>query len=65
MRNAAVINRRDKSGDIADHAAPETDDKRLAIQSGSNHLLANRAGLLERFRFFARRNRDQRRLKAG
>ena len=56
-----MINRRDKSGDITDHAAPKTDDKRLPVQSGGNHLLADRAGLLECLRFLASRNSDQRR----
>ena len=53
-----MINRRDKSGDITDHAATKTDNERLAIQSRGNHLLANRAGLLERLRFLASWNRD-------
>src|SRR5437762_14252604 len=63
MRNAAMVNCRDKSGDIADHAAPETNDERLAIQSRSDHLIANRAGLFECLRFLSRWNRAHRRLK--
>ena len=60
-----MVNCRDKSGDITDHAAPETNDERLAIQSRSDHLIANRAGLFECLRFLSRWNRDQRRLKAS
>src|SRR5215813_7592840 len=39
VRNAALKNRGDKPGKIADHAATEADDERLSIQSG-----AQRAG---------------------
>ena len=59
MRNAAVINRRHESGNIANHSAAKTNDERLPVQSCSDHLIANRAGLLKRLRFLARRNRDQ------
>jgi hypothetical protein len=31
MRNAAMINRRDESGEIADYTASETDDKRPTV----------------------------------
>src|SRR4029077_17706730 len=58
MRNTAMINRRDESGDVTDHAATETDDERFAIQSSSDHLLANCSDLLERFRLLACWNRD-------
>ena len=54
-------NRRDESGNIADHSAAKTNDKRLPIQSGSDHLIANRTCLRERLRFLARGNRDERR----
>ena len=63
--NATVINRRDKSGDITDHAAPKTDYERLTVQSSGNHLLADRSGLLKCLRFLTRRDSDQRWLKAG
>ena len=53
-----MINRRDKSGDVADHSATKTDNEGLAIQSRDNHLLANHAGLLECLRFLASWNRD-------
>ena len=60
-----MIDRRDESGEITNHAAPETDYERLPIQSCGNHLLTNCASLLERFRFLASWNRDQCRLKPG
>ena len=65
MRDAAVINRRDESRNVADHPATETNDKRLAVKSRRDHPIANRAGLLKRLRFFARRNRDQSRAKSS
>ena len=65
MRNAAVINRRHESRNIANHSSAKTYDKRLAVKSRRNHLVANRAGLLKRLRFFARRNGDQSRAKSG
>src|SRR6266487_4737250 len=61
VRNTAMINRRDESGDVADHSAAETDYERQPIQSCGNHLLADHAGLLERLRFLACWNRDQHR----
>ena len=61
MWNAAVINRRHESRNIANHPATETNDKRLAIKSRRDHPVANRADLLKCFRFLACRNRDQRR----
>ena len=63
MRNAAVINCRDESRNIADHSAAETDHKRLPVHSRSNHPVANCSDLRERLRFFAGRNRDQHRPK--
>jgi hypothetical protein len=65
MRDASVINRRDESGNVADHSATKTNDKRLPIQSGGDHLIANRAGLLESLRFLTRGNCDQWRPKIG
>ena len=65
MRNAAVINRRHESRNIANHPATETNDKRLAVKSRRDHPVANRADLLKRLRFLARRNRDQRRAKSS
>ena len=49
VRNSPMINRPDESRNISDHAAAEPDDKRPPIQSGGDHLIANRARLLERF----------------
>ena len=46
--------------DTATHAATETDDERLTVQSGGNHLLADRSGLLKGLRFLTRRNCNQR-----
>jgi hypothetical protein len=63
MWDAPVIDRCDESGNVADHASSEPDDKRLPIQPGSDHLVTNRAGLLERLRFLPRGNCDQGRLK--
>ena len=65
MRDAPMINRRDEPRNIADHAAAQTNDKRLSMQSGSDHLIANHAGLFESLRFLASGNCDQRRLKIG
>ncbi len=65
MRNTAVINRRHESRNVANHPAAETNDKRLAIKSRCNHPVANRAGLLKRLRFLARRNCDQCRAKSS
>src|ERR1051325_10466743 len=65
VRDAAVKNGGDKSGEIADHAAAQPDDERLSIYPGSDQLLATRAGLFERLRAFASRNDDARRLQAG
>ena len=65
MRNAAVINRRHESRNIANHPAAETNDKRLPVKSRRDHLVANRAGLLKRLRFLACRNRDQSGTKSG
>ena len=48
MRNASQINRRDESGEIADNSAAETDDERLSIQTGNQHLLADLADTIER-----------------
>ena len=59
MRNPAMINRRYESGDIADHSAAEADDKRFSVKPRADHLIANHAGLRERFRFLASGNRDQ------
>ena len=63
MWNAAVINRRHESRNIANHSSAKTNDKGLAVKSRRNHLIANRAGLLKRLRFFACWNRNQRRAK--
>src|SRR6266550_786893 len=60
MRNAAVINRCDESGNVADNSAAKTNHKRLPVKPSSDHLIANCASLLERFRLLACRNRDQR-----
>ena len=50
---------------LAAHGKGEAaDDERLSIQASPDHLIANRAGLFECFRCFARRNRNQHRLKA-
>ena len=65
MRNAAVINRRHESRNVANHPAAETNDKRLTVKSRRDHPVANRAGLLKRLRFLARRNRDQSGTKSG
>ena len=65
MRNAAVINRRHESRNIANHSAAETHDERLAIESRRDHSVANRAGLLKRLRFLARWDRDQCRAKSS
>ena len=46
-------NRRDEPRHIADHSAPQPNDERLSIQPRRDHLIANRAGLLERLRFLA------------
>ena len=56
-------NSRHESGNISDYTAAQTDDKRLPIQTGVDHLIANRARLLQDLRFFARGNRDKRRAK--
>ena len=56
--DAAVINRRDESRNIANHPAAKTYDKRLAVKSRRDHPVANRARLLKCLRFLARRNRD-------
>ena len=63
MRNAAVINRSDESGDVADHSAAKADNERLSVESRRDHLIANRAGLLKRLRFFAGGNFDENRTK--
>src|SRR5215469_8080916 len=65
MRNPAMINRRDESGDVTDHAATETNYKGLSIQPRGNHLPANCADLIERLRFLASGNCNQYRLKIG
>ena len=59
MRDAAVINRRDKSGNVANDSATEPDNERLPVKPRSNHPVANSADLLKRFRFLVRRNCDQ------
>ena len=63
VRNSPMINRRDESRNISDHAAPESNDKRLSIQAGGNHLITNRSGLLKCLRFLARWDCDRRRLE--
>src|SRR5262245_30514801 len=59
MRNSTVINRRHESRNVADHPAAETNYKRLTVKPRSDHSITNRADYLERFRFLARRKRDQ------
>src|ERR1700730_13921389 len=65
MWNAALKNCRRKSGEIADHSAAKSNDKRLSIQARIDHFFADRAHLLERFRFLTCRGRNQRRLELG
>jgi hypothetical protein len=65
MRNAAVINCRHESRNVANHSSAKTHDERLAIKSRRDHAVANHAGSLECFGCFACRNRDQNWAKAG
>src|SRR2546426_12010412 len=65
MRNVAVINRCDKSGNVTDNSAAETNNKRLSVEPSSDHLVANTADLRERLRFLASWNHDQCRAKSG
>jgi len=46
MRNTAVINCCDESGNVADHPAAETNHKRFAVKSRCDHLVADRADYL-------------------
>ena len=48
VRNFSLKNRRHKPGEIANHAAAESNDKRLSIQALLQHLSADGAGLFER-----------------
>ena len=64
MRNFSLKNCRDKSREIANDPAAKPDDKRLSIQALRNHLVANCAGLLERLRLLACRNRDENRIES-
>ena len=65
MRNTTVINRRHESRNVANHPASKTNNKRLPVKTRGNHPVANRARLLKRLRFLARRNRDQSWTKSG
>src|SRR5438270_6990772 len=60
-----MVNRRYKAREIPDHSSAERDDKRRAIESCFDHPIANCFGALHRFRFFPRRDCDQRRPAAG
>src|SRR5439155_24293671 len=64
MRNAPMVDRRHESRNVANHSAAEPYDKRMAVKARRDHPVANRADLAKRFRFLARRNRDQRLAKA-
>ena len=57
--NSAVINRRGKSREIAHHSAARGHEERRTIKARLAHPIADRFGLRQRFRFFARGNRDQ------
>ena len=49
-----MINRRDKSGNVANHPPAQANNKRLSVEPRSDHSVADRASLLKRLRFFAR-----------
>ena len=59
MRNAALKNGSNKSGDVADDAAAQTNHKRTPIEPRLDQLVADFLDLRERLRFFAGRNSDQ------
>src|SRR5262245_61246018 len=63
MRDAAMINRRHESRNVANHSATKTYNKRLAVKSRRDHPVAYSTGLLQRLRLFPCWNGDQRRLK--
>src|SRR5215471_1050072 len=65
MRDAAMINRRHESRNVADHSSAKTDYKRLAVKPRCDHPVANRASLLERLRFLACWDCDQGRAKSS
>src|SRR4051812_30000730 len=60
MRNAALINGGDETGEIANDPAAQPDDKGVPIEAGLNHFITDQAGLFERFGAFASRNGDER-----
>src|SRR5438270_11673362 len=56
IRDTAFENGGNKTSEIAHDSTAKRDHKRLSIQTSGEHLFANRTRLLERLRFFARRN---------
>src|SRR5207302_306416 len=53
VRNATMKNRGNKSGNIADHSAAETENKRPAIEAGRDHFFTNPLDHFERLRIFS------------
>ena len=58
-RNSAMVDRRDKSREIANHSPAKRDDERRTVETCFAHFLANHPGAFHRFRFLAGRHRDQ------
>ena len=56
---------RDKTGEVADHAAPQGDDQRVAIGLATHQLVVKPRRLAERLARLTRRNDHDRRLNPG
>src|SRR5437764_2145924 len=65
VRNAAMKNRRHKPRDVTDYPTAKSHHERTPIESRRDHLVANRACLLKRFRVLAGSNSNKRRLQAS
>ena len=63
--DSAMINRRDKSPQIAHHSAAKCHEKRRTIQARLTHPIADPFGLAQRLRFFTGWNCDKRRLETS